>query len=222
MRRWQTVTLLFVAALVPVPAAAQEPAPARSPLVRADLHGNCGWFNVKSDVPSGYDDWFNRVFYGGAGFGWYWTDHLKTEFEVGATSAAELYSGEPVIISGQPTYLGFRQRFRSRSVAAAQQYQFYRNAWFHPYLAAGVTVSWETLERQDDPLFFYDPLTRQSRTARSAKTHSPVKSVEGRPFAAAGFKAYMTERAFFRTDLRLGMRSGVDEVLLRFGLGVDF
>lgn len=222
MKGSRTVTLAFIGALAAGPAAAQQPPSARSPLVHADLHGTIGWLNVESNVPTAYDDWYNRVFYGGAGFGWYWTDHLKTEIDVGATSAAELYSGEPVIVSGQTTYLSFRQKFQTRTVAAAQQYQFYRNAWFHPYLAAGVEMSWERLERRDEPLFFYDPVTRQSRTARQARTRAPVKSLEGRPFAATGFKAYMTERSFFRGDLRLAMRSGVDEVLLRFGFGMDF
>jgi hypothetical protein len=32
----------------------------------------------------------------------------------------------------------------------------------------------------------------------------------------------MTQRAFFRSDLRLVFRNGVDEVLLRFGFGADF
>jgi hypothetical protein len=32
----------------------------------------------------------------------------------------------------------------------------------------------------------------------------------------------MSRRAFFRTDLRLTFRSRVDEVLMRFGFGVDF
>jgi hypothetical protein len=32
----------------------------------------------------------------------------------------------------------------------------------------------------------------------------------------------MTPRAFFRTDLRVLARRGLDEVQVRFGLGVDF
>ena len=49
-----------------------------------------------------------------------------------------------------------------------------------------------------------------------------MTSTEVRPFVATGFKAYMTQRAFFRSDVRVGVRDGVDEVLLRFGFGVDF
>jgi hypothetical protein len=32
----------------------------------------------------------------------------------------------------------------------------------------------------------------------------------------------MTPRAFFRTDLKVVIRGGADEVLTRFGFGVDF
>ena len=37
----------------------------------------------------------------------------------------------------------------------------------------------------------------------------------------AGFKAYLAERGFFRTDLKVGVRSGVDRVIWRAGFGID-
>lgn len=218
----QPLAFAIIGLLAAIPAAAQQiPAP-RSPLVRADAHGVLGWFNAEANVPESYNDWYNRSLYGGAGFGWYWTDHLKTEIEVGATTTAEIYSNEPIVIGGQTSYLGFEQRLRTRKVTAAQQYQFFRNAWFHPHLAAGVDLSWETSERRDDPVFVYNPVTRQGRIGREAQQHPPRTSLEARPFAAAGFKAYMTKRSFFRSDIKFGIRGGVDEVLLRFGFGVDF
>ncbi len=60
---------------------------------RADVSGSLGWFNAdKAELNSseGTNDWYNRSLYGGAGFGWYWTDHWKTEIEGGASSEAEL------------------------------------------------------------------------------------------------------------------------------------
>ena len=39
---------------------------------------------------------------------------------------------------------------------------------------------------------------------------------------ASGLKAYMTERTFFRSDVRMTFRGGPDEVLLRVGFGIDF
>lgn len=219
MTRLATLTILTI--LIAIPAAAQPIPPPRSPLVRADAHGMLGWFNADANVPESYNDWYNRSLYGGAGFGWYWTDHLKTEIEFGATSAVELYSGENTVVAGRPTFLTFRNRFKTTKLAAAQQYQFYRNAWFHPHLAAGVDFSWETTQRRDDPVFGFDPIARVSRITREGRDHSPTTSLEARPFAAVGFKAYMTQRSFFRSDLRFAVRSGVDEVLWRFGFGMD-
>jgi hypothetical protein len=32
----------------------------------------------------------------------------------------------------------------------------------------------------------------------------------------------MTERTFFRSDIRMAVRGGPDEVLVRIGFGIDF
>jgi hypothetical protein len=178
--------------------------------------------NAQADVSDRYNDWFNRSLYGGAGGGWYWTDHLKTELEFGASTTAELYSSAPITVAGRTTYVASRQRFSTKRLIAAQQYQFFRNTWFHPHLAAGVDLTWETVKRRDEPIFFYDPVTRQSRPLQEAVNHPGKTSLVARPFASAGFKAYMTQRGFFRSDLRFGFGGGIDEVLLRFGFGVDF
>ena len=38
----------------------------------------------------------------------------------------------------------------------------------------------------------------------------------------AGFKAYVTQRAFLRSDVRFLFSDRLEEALLRFGFGVDF
>jgi hypothetical protein len=44
-----------------------------------------------------------------------------------------------------------------------------------------------------------------------------------RPFVAGGFKAYLSERAFIRTDLRMSWSAdGLTAVAWRSGIGVDF
>ena len=48
-------------------------------------------------------------------------------------------------------------------------------------------------------------------------------SVTARPFATGGFKWYISERAFFRGDLRTSFSSkGGDAVVWRAGVGFDF
>lgn len=222
MTEWRTVVLAVVATVAAAPAAAQQVAARTVPLVRVDAHGTLGWFNAEAPGPNRYDDWYNRSLFAGAGAGWYWTDHLKTEVEIGATTEAELYSAEPVILSGRPLHVAFITRFRTTRLGIAQHYQFFRNAWFHPHLGAGVDVRWVTTERRDEPVYDYDPVTRQPRLIRE-RVHLPAATTRDvRPFAAAGFKAYMTQRGFFRSDVRFGLGEGVDEVVLRFGFGVDF
>jgi hypothetical protein len=219
MRRSRILTLAALALLTGAPVAAQT-VPPRSPLVRADAYGTLGWFNADADLS--YDDWYNRSLHGGAGVGWYWTDHLRTELEFAGTTEADIYGAEPVVVGGQPTYLNFRQRLSTQKVGLGQYYQFFRNAWFHPHVAAGVDLTWERVERTDEPVFFFDPVARQGRSGRERQEHPPATSLVVRPVVSTGFKAYMTQRAFFRSDLRVGVRDGIDEVLLRFGFGVDF
>ena len=61
------------------------------------------------------------------------------------------------------------------------------------------------------------------RPARSERQSTP-----GEPSCSQGrlprsaLKAYVTPRAFVRTDMKLVFDKGIDEVLLRLGIGVDF
>ena len=204
-----------LALVVAAPAGAQ-------PLARADVTGVAGWFNANQSVYSSYNDWYNRSAYGGAILGWYWTDHLKTEVEFGATSLAELYAAQTIYIDGQQAYRSSQHRFSTRRITAGQQYQFFRNAWAHPHVAIGADMTWETHQQHDDPLSLYDQASRTSRVVQAARTIGPSTDLEVRPFAEVGTKLYLSPRAFFRSDLRMTLHDGVDEVLLRFGLGVDF
>jgi outer membrane protein W len=198
-------------------------APGRAqPLARGDVAGTLGWFSANQSEYSDYNDWYNRSAYGGATLGWYWTDHLKTEVEVGATSPAELYGVQTIDFGGQPAYGSSQHRFSTRRFSAGQHYQFLRNAWVHPHVGVGADLTWQTHQQQDQPIMLYDQLSRTSRVVRQARTIGPSTELSVRPFAEVGTKLYLSRRGFFRTDLRMTFRDGVDEVLLRFGLGVDF
>ncbi len=212
----------LILAGVPLPASAQQEPPDRAPLVRTDLVGSLGWLNAEADAPGLFDRWYHRSLYGGVGVGWYWTDHLKTEVDFGASTPAELYASDPVAIGAGIGYRLSRLEFSTKGIAAVQQYQFYRNRWFHPHIGIGMDAMWQTIKRRDDPVFWYDPVAREGRQVQPARTHGPETDLRLRPFVSAGFKAYLSQRGFFRSDLRVVVRDGVDEVLLRFGFGVDF
>jgi hypothetical protein len=100
-------------------------------------------------------------------------------------------------------------------------YQFGENAWVHPHVAAGVDFNWETSTQFDQPVYRF-LVGSQAVFVRPAQRHPESTDLHVRPFVAAGFKAYMTRRGFFRSDLRVVASDGLDEILLRFGFGVDF
>lgn len=204
-----------------VTAFAQTPLP--SPLVRGDVVGVLGWQHVNTSNLGGNssNDWDNRGVYGGATAGWFWTDHHKIEVEIGATNTSRFTTYETLFIdnataSGRSVY-----SFSTRRVAIGEQYQFFRNEWFHPHVAVGVDVTWETTTETEEPLIAWGrpggPLQ-----IRPGAVHGPETSLRVRPFGEVGFKAYMTPRGFFRSDLRMMARGGINEAQLRFGFGVDF
>lgn len=193
------------------------------PVIRADANATVGWLavNAGSSGTFSYSQWESSLF-GAVGAGWHWTDHLKTEVDFGAGTKGDAYLSSFSYVGGQPLQRAVQRRFSRRIVGVSQQYQFFRNSWFHPHLAAGANLTWETRTDNVQPVYGYDPVARISRQLEPGRIDRPPTEFSLKPFAAAGFKAYMTRRAFFRSDLRVGFKNGIDETLLRFGFGVDF
>ena len=212
--------LVLAAVLAAAPAAAQS---AASPLSRADIGGSVGWFNAnkKGFDEDRYNDWYNRSLHGGLGAGWYWTDNFKTEFDLSATSEATLRAYPRVIVDGIQTATPIKYSIGTKKLAVSQHYQGFRNRWVHPYAGVGVETTWERTTEEHGATWAYDPVARTSRQVLPAKTIGPNTDVIVRPFGALGFKAYMTQRSFFRTEMRVAFRGGIDEFLLRFGFGFD-
>src|SRR4051812_24781256 len=208
---------LFLAAVL---AQAPGAAPAQQ-LPRADVHVVAAWQNLHKEQPvDHYNDWLNGIFYAGAGAGWFWTDHLKTQIDAGAGTRAVQYRTESFRVGNAQAIQWSRLWVNQQSVAISQQYQFFRNQWFHPHAGAGIDIARETSREEFQPVNLYG--TAVSPPIRPARTEGPVHRVIARPFGEAGFKAYMTRRTFFTGDMRVMFRGGIDEVLFRAGFGVDF
>ena len=207
------------------PAAAQAPE-SHVPAQRADFHAVIGWQNLR--VAPGDDDdrlddnWVNSILFGGAGGGWYWTDHHKTQVDFGAGTPARHYRYEQRTLNGQLVSQISRLRISRPSVAISQQYQFLRNEWFHPHLGIGLDIARETRTEVYEPIFVFDNVGRITREVAAQRTEGPDHRVVVRPFAEAGLKAYMSRRAFFTADMRLMVNGGIDQALFRLGFGVDF
>jgi hypothetical protein len=216
--RFATAAWLMGTAL----AMAQEPS---APINRGDVHFVIGWQNLHKAQPieqSYSNDWLNGIFYGGAGAGWYWTDHLKTQVDIGGGTRTRQYRYEYTVVNGQSRSTSSQLNLQQQNVAIAQQYQFFRNQWFHPHVAAGVDIARETTTEVYQPVLVYDSTGRITTTITPGRTEGPEHRFIARPFLEGGFKGYVTRRAFFTGDTRLMVRKGIDEVLFRIGFGVDF
>ena len=200
-------------------AAAQTPP---ADIVRPDIAGTIGWLNVNKSEIGFHNDWYNRGLQGALIAGWYWSPHLKSELEVSASNRADFSGSFEEPNNGFPAYLVSELDFSTRRVTVGQQYQFGENAWFHPHVGAGLDFNWETIARRDRELYAYDPTVRFTRVVRPPVTHPDRTNLHVRPFAAVGFKAYVTRRAFVRSDMRLVTGRRIEEVLVRFGVGADF
>lgn len=201
-------------------------APDTVPPTRADVHAVIGWQNLRQErgeaAADSYNNWANGIFYGGAGAGWFWTEHLKTQVDFGAGTRGRHYHYRTLRIDGQQTSESAVVSVQQQSLAVSQQYQFFRNQWFHPHVAAGLDIARETSSAEYAPVIVFDPVTRVTRELARARSEGPTDRTILRPFVETGFKAYMTRRAFFTSDARFMFRKGIDEVLFRAGFGVDF
>ena len=202
------------------PVGAQESTPDK--LVRGDVTGSVGWLHVNKSELDAYNDWFSRAFFGSVGVGIYWSAHVKTELQVGANDTFSVYAPLRFESPGQVFNSSSDYEFSARRLSLTGQYQFGRNQWFHPFLGGGVEVVAERMSRRDAPVYSFDQITRQSRIVREAIDQPERTDVRAMALVTMGFKAYVHPRAFFLTDGRVSFDNRVDEVLVRFGFGVDF
>ena len=202
---------------------AQSAALAQPPIeiVTPDVSASLGWLNTNHSELGPYDDWSNDGVHGAVAFGWSWTPHVRTEIEGSVSSRVRHFSSTPITVDRFSGYSAVENTFSTRRLTLAGQYQFRENAWFHPQLTGGVDFNWESRRTLHLETYVYDPATRQSRAVRPAVRESDRTVRHTRPFVGAGFKAYMTPRAFFRSDVRVVAWDRVEDVLLRFGFGVD-
>jgi len=191
-------------------------------LPRADAHFVLGWQNLRKDQPQiHYNNWLNDIFYGGFGAGWYWTDNLKTQVDLGAGTRGRQFRTDQFVVDGTPVYESSELFTRQWAVTIGQQYQFFRNQWFHPHVGGGIEIARESTTENYQPVIAFDNATRTSRQIRPARTEIE-HDVIARGVGELGFKAYMSQRAFFTSDMRLMFRDSIDQVLFRVGFGVDF
>jgi opacity protein-like surface antigen len=207
-----------MAAAVGGPAlASAQPAP--------DLPEGDGWASVGWQIVSEFDaetlaSYDEQRVIGSAGAGDYWAPRLKVEFDAATTSRSSFNLVEQVPINGEPGIRYSQVRVRTTSFAATQIYELLSNAWFTPYVGGGVEVSRVARETHIQAFSLVGPTG--PRIPEPPESLRPGSRVIVRPLISVGFKAYLSRRAFFRTDSRLTLEPRVEHYLLRFGFGVDF
>lgn len=213
----QTLSKFRAGLLAAMAMAAPSMAEAQAPAPRVDATGSLGWF-LSDRTESGADgrsgDISHRWVFG-ADAGYYWTEHLKSEIGIAATTEGSSY----VVLrtetgAGQPyPYVAGRLFLQDVRLVAQQLYQFGHNAWLHPYVGGGVVVQHERSRIE---------LDRFSRPPGGSEvpdeTHDEIRV---RPVVSAGLKAYVTPRGFVRADLRASPWTESRDFSLTIGLGMD-
>jgi outer membrane protein W len=189
-----------------------------SPVARVDAWAGLGWHHARLAEEGAYDDWYHTSHAGNVSAGWYWTDHLKTEIDASATSRGQIFVADTTFVNGQPAGRYGFLRHHTQSLGLTQQYQFLRNAWFHPFLGVGLDFVRETEEEHFEAIQLFD----RSNGVIEPPHDETSRRTFVRAAASIGFKGYLSRRAYFRSDLRIGVRSQIEDVVMRFGVGVDF
>jgi hypothetical protein len=167
-----------------------------------------------------WDRWLGVASAGG-NVGYYWNAHLKTEFDLSTSNEGENYSFETIALPGQTTPL-FVQRdhnVRFTTASAGLTGQFFENAWLHPFVSAGVELLREREQIETIP----PPVPPRGPAVSPAPEEETRVRYTGRPYLATGFKVYVSDHAFIRTDIRTSWSShGLTALGWRSGVGVDF
>jgi hypothetical protein len=207
-------------------AAAQEPPPilstAPARFARWDVSGHVTWRGERrpADDIVQWDRWFG-VAAGGGSVGYYWTSHLKMELDLSASNEGDHSTFVTIAIPGQtaPLFVQRDHETRFTTASAGLVGQFFENVWFHPFVNAGFELVREREHIETVP----PPVPPRGPTFTPTPASETRVRYSGRPYAGAGFKAYISERTFFRTEIRTTWSSeGLSSLGWRSGIGVDF
>lgn len=222
MHTFTRAALVVGAALLMArPVSAQTISLAPPDPARWDVSGVVGWtLGNQAEIAADWNDWYD-AFSATLDAGHYWNAHLKNSLEFTATNEGTVFVEERIPVPGQPFPI-FRLRehhFRTTSLAPSVSWQFFENVWFHPFVAGGVDLvaERERVVSRDQNIPTRPPTVLPGEDDRT------TTSFEARPFATTGFKWYVGERAFIRSDIKVTANgSGVAQVMWRSGVGVDF
>lgn len=175
---------------------------------RWDVAGEVGWLSGnKSEIGPEWDDWYDEAS-GALSVGRYFTPHLRGEVRAAVGGEARIFEEQR------------EHYFRSTTLGTGIHYQLFENQYFHPLVGAGVELHRESdrVVVQRWPLYGSGP----NGSVVPAVPTTTTLSWAVRPFVSAGFKWYVGERGFVRSDVRAAIGRGrVASTSWTFGIGVD-
>jgi hypothetical protein len=217
-----TLAGVLVTLLVPVAAAAQTPAKA-TPLPRFDVAGYVVWIGAHTaDLPGDVYRTWDSTGGAAASAGFYLTEHVKLEVDVGAFDERVLFGSFAQESSRDfSRYVYQEHRVASRGLSLTTTYQFLHNTWVHPFVGGGVDIDWERRRTQTEIRTYRSSPTGSSSSVESLPDEN-ARDERVRAAIATGAKFYVSPRVFVRTDVRVSFTDKVDAVRWRAGAGFDF
>jgi hypothetical protein len=172
-----------------------------------------------------FDRWYHTGTVGLAA-GRYLTSMLKLEGEVTFSGEGSRYTLRLVDVPG----IGQRpfsaeQLIHSNGISSALVWQFFENQWVHPFLMAGASLDFnrETVHIWQQTFYRGDPRVPGNEVIVPDRVEHAATTRAVRGLVGGGAKLYVTPRAFFRTDTRIGIGShSSGHVSFRLGFGTDF
>ena len=123
-------------------------------------------------MPRSYGSWYGGSLSRSVALGNYWTEHLKTEIEVGWTGRGQRYAEHPDASFESRTYGPALYTFSTTTIVGTQRYQFGHNAMFHPDVAVGAIVEWVHRGGESGPLYSTSGTVSSTPSADFAKRPS--------------------------------------------------
>jgi hypothetical protein len=218
------IAVMAAALLISAPAAAQGPPLTLTPASPRlwDVSGDIGWFSSRRpDVAPTWDEWYDAAA-ASASLARYVTPHVRAELRVSVSGEGRTYQEERLPVPGQP-FPAFRLRehyFQTASAGAGVYRQFFDNRWFHPFAGGGLDVERESHRTLTQEQLIGMP--GRPPVFTPPQLMAPTVSYAARPFVATGFKWYVHERGFIRSDVKVsvGRHSNV-QTTWSAGIGVD-
>jgi hypothetical protein len=165
------------------------------------------------------DDWYGQGRYA-ASIAYYWTRHLKTEFEHQWSGEGQRYFQDFTRVNGVPVYYSVQSYHQLQQSSLRVVWQFRDNAWVHPYVSAGAVLDIERQHSHTPPIYQTsgrDPLLLGNAVHSGHRTE-----LRGGWTIGGGAKFYMTEQAFFNTGLVGTFSKPAGTVSVVAGFGIDF